>query len=208
MDSFLTPAGVARAEIEVKRSRFLCLVAPAADEDAARAAIAEQRGSHPKARHHCSAFRVGDGAVCRVDDDGEPSGTAGAPIGGALDSAGVVNVVAVVTRYFGGVLLGTGGLTRAYGGAVREALGSAELTTMARLRTVTVRADYAVAARLEAAGLPWRVLGADYGAAVTLRLGVSGDLRDAAARIRDISAGAVSIEIGDVTYAPVYPKAR
>lgn len=208
MQSFQTPAGAAEAEIEVKRSRFVCLVAPASDDEAARELIAGRRLAHPKARHHCSAYRVDDGRVSRSDDDGEPSGTAGAPMLDALAGADVVNAVAVVTRYFGGVLLGTGGLTRAYGGAVRAALAAAELTAMERLRVVTVRADYSVAAKLDAAGLPWRVLDAGYGADVTLRLGVSGDVDEAAGRVLDISAGTASVDVGEFTYAPASSTGR
>ncbi|GAB3567688.1 IMPACT family protein [Spelaeicoccus albus] len=201
MEFLRTPVALAEAEIEVKRSRFIAVVGPAQDEDAAGRRIAEQRLAHPRARHHCSAFRVADGSVERSDDDGEPAGTAGGPMLGALDGAHVVNAVAVVTRYFGGVLLGTGGLVRAYSGAVREALAAASLRDLTRLQTLTVVVDYAIAARVEAAGNPWRVLGAQYGASVTMRLGVPGDPDAARARLRDLSAGTASIELGGVTYA-------
>ncbi|HOA88438.1 MAG TPA: YigZ family protein, partial [Propioniciclava tarda] len=115
----------AESEFEVKRSRFLTTLARVDAEEAAREVIADVRRVHPAARHHCSAFIVeveGAQHIERSSDDGEPSGTAGAPMLGVLRGSGVTQVVAVVTRYFGGVLLGTGGLVRAYSDAVAEAL--------------------------------------------------------------------------------------
>lgn len=127
MASYLTlPAGCElAAETEVRRSRFLAVVTRVGDEPAARAVIAGRRSTYPDARHHCSAFVLGpDPRTERSNDDGEPSGTAGAPMLQALRSAGLSDVVAVVTRYFGGTLLGTGGLARAYADAVQAALDS------------------------------------------------------------------------------------
>ncbi|TBT94406.1 YigZ family protein [Propioniciclava tarda] len=118
----------AESELEVKRSRFLTTLARVDAEEAAREVIADVRRVHPAARHHCSAFIVeveGAQHIERSSDDGEPSGTAGAPMLGVLRGSGVTQVVAVVTRYFGGVLLGTGGLVRAYSDAVAQALDAA-----------------------------------------------------------------------------------
>src|SRR5690606_33095353 len=99
------------AEIEVKRSRFLCTLRRVGTEADARAVVEEMRRQHWDARHHCSAFVLGpDGALQRSSDDGEPAGTAGAPMLEVLRGHGVSDVVAVVTRWFGGVLLGAGGL--------------------------------------------------------------------------------------------------
>ena len=117
-------------ETEVRRSRFVTTLARTDDEAAARALIGEVRSAAPQARHHCSAFlieEVGRNPLQHSSDDGEPSGTAGAPMLEAIRASGVHNVTAVVTRWFGGVLLGTGGLVRAYSGAVSEALARAPL---------------------------------------------------------------------------------
>ena len=123
MTSYLTVARDAEAEIEVKRSRFLCTLARVADEDAARAVVDRLRKRHWDAGHHCSAFVIGArGEVQRSSDDGEPAGTAGAPMLEVLRGHEVTDVVAVVTRWFGGTLLGAGGLVRAYGDAVRAGL--------------------------------------------------------------------------------------
>ena len=115
-------------ETEARRSRFLTRLARVDDEDAARAIIAEVRATYPDARHHCLAFIVdvpGAQPVERSSDDGERAGTAGMPMLEVLRGSGVSNAVAVVTRYFGGVLLGTGGLVRAYSDAVSSALAQA-----------------------------------------------------------------------------------
>ena len=128
---YLTLAATASAEIEVRRSRFLCEAAPATSEEAARAFIEQVRAGSRDARHHCTAFVLGpEGATVRSNDDGEPSGTAGAPMLDVLRGRGLTDVVAVVARWFGGTLLGTGGLIRAYGEAVTAALEVATLLTM------------------------------------------------------------------------------
>lgn len=117
-----------RTGTEVRRSRFLTTLARVDDEDAARFVIAGVRAEFPDARHHCVAFivEVPDAQpVERSSDDGEPAGTAGMPMLEVLRGSGVSNVVAIVTRYFGGVLLGTGGLVRAYSDAVAAALADA-----------------------------------------------------------------------------------
>ena len=119
------------AELEIKRSRFLCYLQRTETEHDAREFIAEIRHLHPTARHHCTAFRIGEGTGEvreRSSDDGEPSGTAGSPMLPVLRGEGLVNVCAVVVRYFGGVLLGTGGLVRAYTDAVVAGLAAAQQT--------------------------------------------------------------------------------
>ncbi|WP_420113370.1 IMPACT family protein [Pseudactinotalea sp.] len=150
-DSYRTIDAAAEAELEIKRSRFRCVLAPVADEEAAREAVALARRQHWDARHHCSAFVLGPGgAVERSSDDGEPSGTAGAPILEALRASGLTDLVAVVTRWFGGTLLGTGGLVRAYGGAVRLAIDSAQIREVRLVQLLTATVDAATAGRVEA----------------------------------------------------------
>jgi len=147
---YLTLASPATAELEVKRSRFVCDVAPAGSEEAARAFVEQVRSGSRDARHHCTAFVLGpDGATQRSNDDGEPSGTAGAPMLDVLRGRGLSDVVAVVTRWFGGTLLGTGGLIRAYGDAVTAAVESARLVTMELRESLVVEVDHAAGPRLE-----------------------------------------------------------
>ncbi|WP_430593562.1 IMPACT family protein [Humidisolicoccus flavus] len=115
----------ASAEFEVSKSRFLAQVVPITALSELAPLVAFERREHPAAHHVCSAARVGlNGEYSRSSDDGEPSGTAGMPILGAITSAGVSDVCVLVTRYFGGVKLGTGGLARAYSAAAKQALSA------------------------------------------------------------------------------------
>lgn len=173
--SYLTVGGPAEAEIEVKRSRFLCTVERVTDEAEARAVVDRLRKQHWDARHHCSAFVLGsDAQILRSSDDGEPAGTAGAPMLEVLRGREVSDVVVVVTRWFGGVLLGAGGLVRAYGDAVRAGLDEAGTLRRSLVVEHALVVDHADAGRLEtelrSRGIS--VLDADYGAQVTLLLGV------------------------------------
>lgn len=173
--SYLTITRDGEAEIEVKRSRFLCSVVRVADEAAARGVVDRLRKEHWGARHHCSAFVLGPGPdVTRSSDDGEPAGTAGAPMLEVLRGRDVSDVVAVVTRWFGGVLLGTGGLARAYGDAVRAGLDVAGTLRRELVVEHEVFVSHAEAGRLESdlRSRGVQVLDSAYAAGVTLRLGV------------------------------------
>ncbi|MFH5822408.1 IMPACT family protein [Georgenia sp. AZ-5] len=164
------------AETEVRRSRFITLLRRVEDEDAARRLVADARRRHPDARHHRSAYIVevpGTSAVERSSDDGEPAGTAGMPMLEVLRGSGLSDVAAVVVRYFGGIKLGTGGLVRAYFGAVHAALTIAPVVRLERLRLWEVALPHGDAGRVQAdlmgRGVP--VTGAEYGTgAVTLTL--------------------------------------
>lgn len=145
-----TVAAPVVVSLEEKRSVFECWLRRAEDETAARAVVEEARVTHWDARHHCSAFVLGpDGATVRSNDDGEPAGTAGMPMLEVLTGAGLTDVVAVVTRWFGGTLLGTGGLVRAYAGAVREAVDQATILVRQQLQVLEVRTTPEVTGRLE-----------------------------------------------------------
>ncbi|GAB3779621.1 YigZ family protein [Nocardioides ungokensis] len=173
-DSYLIVARDGEVEIEVKRSRFLCTIARVEDEAAARAVVDRLRKQHWDARHHCSAFVLGpDGTVERSSDDGEPAGTAGAPMLEVLRGREVSDVVAVVTRWFGGTLLGAGGLVRAYGDAVRAGLDATGTLRRDLVRELTLEVGHADAGRVEselrARGVA--VLDTAYAATVTLLLG-------------------------------------
>ena len=118
-------------EIIEKKSRFIATLRPVASEEEANIFIEEMKKKYWDARHNCSAFVIGSmGELTRCSDDGEPSGTAGRPMLETLIGSGIKNVCVVVTRYFGGVLLGTGGLVRAYTQAVKEGLTACETATM------------------------------------------------------------------------------
>ncbi|KQZ67308.1 YigZ family protein [Nocardioides sp. Root151] len=200
-DSYLTVARDGSAEIEVKRSRFLCTVERVTDESAARAVVDRLRKEHWDARHHCSAFVLGPAAdVQRSSDDGEPAGTAGAPMLDVLRGREVSDVVVVVTRWFGGVLLGAGGLVRAYGDAVRAGLDSVGTLQRALVVEHSLVVEHAAAGRLEtelrARGIT--VLDVAYGASVTLLLGVPAGSSDAfVPLVAELTGGASEpVEVG------------
>lgn len=137
-------------EYEEKKSRFIASIAPAASEEEAAAFIESVRKKYYDARHNCPAFIIGKNAeLTRCSDDGEPGGTAGKPILEVLLGAGVTNVAAVVTRYFGGTLLGTGGLVRAYTQAARAGLADAGTAIMRYKTEITVEIDYGDVGRVQ-----------------------------------------------------------
>jgi uncharacterized YigZ family protein len=149
---FRTLRGDGQSEIEIKRSRFLGRALPIQAEEDARAAIAEVRHRHPEARHHAFAYRVGRaGEIARFSDDGEPGGTAGRPIMEVLLRGGVTDAVVVVTRYFGGILLGSGGLTRAYSQTATEAVRNAAPVEVRPYIVLSITVDYAQFGALEQA---------------------------------------------------------
>lgn len=190
MSSYLTIARDATGEVADRGSRFVCTLRRVGDEDEARALVTALRREHWDARHHCSAFVLGpDGAVQRSSDDGEPAGTAGAPMLDVLRGAAVSDVAAVVTRWFGGTLLGAGGLVRAYGEAVRAALADAGTLRRSLLTELALDLDHADAGRVEgdlrARGVT--VLDVAHDARVRLLLAAGPDEVD---RLREVVAAA------------------
>jgi uncharacterized YigZ family protein len=146
----------AASRVEVKKSVFLGLVAPVETAAQADEIISRVRKEHYSARHHCTAMILGDqGDIQRSNDDGEPSGTAGAPMLAALRHRGLTNVVAVVTRYFGGTLLGTGGLIRAYTDAVNQALETAAIVSYEPANGYLLTTDYATLGDFEQVLRSW-----------------------------------------------------
>lgn len=144
-------AGDGQSEIVIQRSRFLCTVARVDDVEAAAAVIADVRRAGRDARHHCTALRIGDdeSATARSSDDGEPSGTAGVPMLEVLVRRELTDVVAVVSRWFGGVKLGAGGLVRAYSAALTGTLDVVGELRRVRHRALVVSVPPQRAGRLE-----------------------------------------------------------
>lgn len=177
-------------EIEVKRSRFLAVVRRVDDEDAARALVAELRKEHHDARHHCSAFILGPSpATERSNDDGEPAGTAGSPMLDVLRGRELSDVAAVVVRWFGGTLLGAGGLVRAYGDAVAAALDGAPVVRRTELSLYDLPVPHADAGKVEAdlRARGAQVLGVDYLDRAVLHL--AGELPALAPAVAEITSG-------------------
>jgi uncharacterized YigZ family protein len=203
-EGYVTVAGEGVHETEVSRSRFVCALAPAATEQEARAFIARVRAEHPGASHHCWAYVIGaDGGLQKSDDDGEPGGTAGLPMLQMLTRRGIRCAVAVVTRYFGGTKLGAGGLIRAYGGAVGEALDAVGTSVRQRYRLVTVTTDHGRAGRLEndlrSSGRGVREV--TYGSEVTIELGLpEAELDDFRGWLADSTGGTARLAVGGEAY--------
>ncbi len=127
-DTYRTIEASAEAELKVEGSRFLSVCIPVASREEVDTAVASVRDREPRATHHCTAYRLGrTGGDFRYDDDGEPSGTAGPPILRQIDARDLTQTLVIVTRYFGGTKLGTGGLVRAYGTAASRALERASV---------------------------------------------------------------------------------
>ena len=147
---YKTVAARGESEIVISTSRFLGFCQPVSSEAEAQERIAELKKRLWDARHCCYAFRLAQGGVSRSSDDGEPSGTAGAPILNVLTQNKVEDALIAVVRYFGGVLLGTGGLVRAYGKAASEALSASGIQSMRICEQLEIELSYASYASLEA----------------------------------------------------------
>ncbi len=145
-------------EEEIKKSRFICHLKRISSEEEARDFIAKIKKEHWKANHNCSAYTLGDRQeIQRTSDDGEPSGTAGVPMLEILKKKEIINVCAVVTRYFGGIKLGAGGLIRTYGKAVSEAIKELGVIERKTMKTMFVNADYNLLGTIQS-----RLEGTDY----------------------------------------------
>ena len=150
MLSYQTVSGESTGEYTEKRSRFIGSLVHVSSEEEALAFIEEKRKKYWDARHNCYAYILAGGeGLSRFSDDGEPSGTAGKPMLEVLKGANLADVCLVVTRYFGGTLLGTGGLVRAYTAAAEEAAAAAVRITMARGMRLIIRAEYTDAGKLQ-----------------------------------------------------------
>ncbi|GAA5216398.1 YigZ family protein [Streptomyces thinghirensis] len=203
-DEYRTVARAGAHETEINRSRFLCALAPAATEQEAQAFVAAVRKEHADASHNCWAYVIGaDAAVQKASDDGEPGGTAGVPMLQMLLRRDMRYVVAVVTRYYGGVKLGAGGLIRAYGGAVGEALDDLGTLTRRRFRLATVTVDHQRAGKLQndlrTAGRAVRDV--RYAEAVTIEVGLpEADVDAFRSWLADATAGSAGFELGGEAY--------
>ncbi|TGN40705.1 YigZ family protein [Marinobacter confluentis] len=140
------PAGLLERETEIKKSRFIARVVPVSNREQVKAWLAEARADHPDARHICWAYQIGQpgaAAEAAMNDDGEPSGTAGKPILGVIQHKDMGDVLVMVIRYFGGVKLGAGGLVRAYAGAAESVLSEVERVVQKPLEEVRVNIGFA-----------------------------------------------------------------
>ena len=196
MSALKVPAGHGESEYIEKRSSFLGIVEPVSSEEEARAVIAAVKKQHRDARHNCWCYLIQGGAE-RYSDDGEPQGTAGIPMLEVFRKAGVSNAVCVVTRYFGGVLLGAGGLLRAYTKAAKDALENAGITEVIPMRELTLRCPYSLLERirLEITAAEAEILSTDYAADITLSIRIpEAKAASFSERIFDLTSGTVKCE--------------
>ena len=197
MTEYYIPTGPGDAEYVEKRSRFLGKVRCVTTEEEARAFIDAMKKQYHDARHNCWCYVLNSGAV-RYSDDGEPQGTAGQPMLGVFQKEGVTDVVCVVTRYFGGVLLGAGGLCRAYTKSAKDALDAAGISVVRRWTELKVPCPYSLFAQVgqevESAG--GVVTDTEYAADVTLTVLLRESTEDSfQRRLLDLSAGTVTAEV-------------
>lgn len=160
-DAYKSIASPSEGLFKDNGSRFIALAYPVETEEEVREIVNGLRKEYHDARHHCYAYRIGlDGSTWRANDDGEPSGSAGRPILGQIDSAGLSDILVVVIRYFGGIKLGIPGLIRAYKTSTADALAQAQVTEKVAGRWVTLRFPYdslpAVMKAVKDLGLPQR----------------------------------------------------
>jgi uncharacterized YigZ family protein len=194
MERRLIPAQETRSELRVLNSRFVASLAPTFSVEAARAFVARIRAEFPDASHHIPAYLIGHGrsVIAHCHDDGEPAGTAGRPALAVLQGSGLGDVTVVVTRYFGGTKLGTGGLVRAYGDAVRSVLEVTPRAVCVATHTVRLTLPYPLYERAQRLIEAHRgqLLEADFAAAVTLTARfVADDLPAFEAALQELTGG-------------------
>lgn len=186
----LPTQSVVQSEIEIRKSRFLAELVNVSSIDEARAKIAAIKKRYPDARHHCSAYVItaaGRNPIHHSSDDGEPAGTAGKPMLEVLKHSELENVLVVVTRYFGGVLLGTGGLVRAYSQATQAVIDSAPVVTLTTMTLFEAQVPLAQAGRLLGAlrDSDWRVVGEDWSTFLSVTVATS---KEEHRRLEDFSS--------------------
>lgn len=205
MAEYRTIEGSARCTYEEKKSRFLALASFADTEDAALAVLNGVRAANRTARHNVYAYVLRRDGRTRYSDDGEPAKTAGTPVLETITHAGLTDVIVVVTRYFGGILLGTGGLVRAYTAAAAGALAAASVVTVREVVTCRAALPYPLYEPVErlvrqAGG---RLAEPEFGAAVALSWRMPAGREGALCRaVTELSRGTVSVSVSAPVFAP------
>lgn len=196
---YVTLAGEGRAEYEDRRSVFYAFARRTASEEEAEAFIRETRAAYSDATHVCYAYMIGSN-ITRFSDDGEPSGTAGLPILDVIKRGGFTDAAIAVVRYFGGTLLGTGGLVKAYGASARDAAADAGIAVFVRHRKLRLRASYSdygkLKNELERSGA--RIFSESFAAEVEAEVGIiEGQAEALAERMIELTAARARVETGE-----------
>jgi len=205
VEDYRTVRGTATGEYEEKKSRFIAQLSFADSEEAAVAFLEQVRAANRTARHNVYAYRLRAGNRERYSDDGEPAKTAGTPALEVLQHSGLTDLIVVVTRYFGGVLLGTGGLVRAYTTATARALENAEVVTVRSVVELQVTVDYALYERasllIDAAGA--KQAPPEFADRVTLRWQMPEHTETPLLeQLRELTRGSARVTVSDPFYAP------
>ena len=208
MDEYFTIEKDAAGTVEAKRSKFIAALRHVQSEEEALAFINSEKKKYHDAKHHCSAYIIKDKEkgrdIERFNDDGEPSGTAGKPIMDILKGAGLKDVCCVVTRYFGGVLLGTGGLVRAYSDAAKESVSDCERIRMVPRQSVELVFDYSLTGKIDNVleSLSCSKNSADYTEKVRYVCGCDPDkVSELIIKVNEISSGKAGCETGRLVYS-------
>ena len=198
MEFYRTVRGYAESRFTEKKSEFIGRVKPCATWEEAKAFVAEVRGMDPDARHHVLAFINREGNVQRFDDDGEPKGTGGIPMLEVLKKEEITGLCVVVTRYFGGILLGAGGLARAYARGARDAVEAAGICRFSRVTVAQVLIPYPLfpKAEFEIGQGGYRITGKEFGEEVTLELILSErEMATLSTLLSDLSGGRITLRV-------------
>ena len=205
MSEYLVPFMDNESEFVEKRSRFISHIWRVETETEARARIEEMKKKYYDARHNCWCYRLKEGNIVRYSDDGEPQGTAGQSMLNVFQRQEVTNVCCVVTRYFGGILLGAGGLTRAYTKGAKDALDAAGIARMSQWTLWDIPCTYPLFERmkLEIAACGGVVRDAEYGADIILHSAFpAGGAEMFAPRLTELSAGQLTMEATGEEFLP------
>ena len=203
--SYRIPFEAAQSEFVEKKSRFISHIWRVESEEEARAHIDEMRKKYYDARHNCWCYLLREGGVLRYSDDGEPQGTAGQPMLNVFQRREIWNVCCVVTRYFGGVLLGTGGLTRAYSRGAADALAASGVSRVCLWECAALTIPYGLyeQVKLLAAECGGVIEDTQYGAEIALGLRFPAGGRDAMQRkLTELSAGRCALEAQGEQFMP------
>ena len=205
MTTYRVPFENGESEFTEKRSRFISHIWRVETEAEARERIEEMKKRYYDARHNCWCYLLQEGGVVRYSDDGEPQGTAGQPMLNVFQREEVTNVCCVVTRYFGGILLGAGGLTRAYGGTAKLALDEAGISRMRLWATLAIPCGYAMYERVRLlvemeGGV---IAGTDFGADVVLSVLLPAEqTHDLQEKLTELSAGQLELLVEEEAFRP------
>lgn len=202
--TFRVPYEIAESEFVEKRSRFISHIWPVESEEEAQQHIREMKSKYYDARHNCWCYLIGQNTA-RYSDDGEPQGTAGQPMLKVFERENVTNVCCVVTRYFGGILLGAGGLTRAYAKGAKDALIASGAATMGLWAQAEIPCTYPLLERVkqEIAAQGGIIDDTVYGADILLSVSLPGESVEALqSRLTELSAGSMTVQVIGESYRP------